>query len=165
MKNLLLTFIFLLVTLPSLQAASPAQVQPASYGSWSYDCTKKPCFISQILMVKKGEQASIAGGLSLLNLPKQQTLLTVRVSALAAQKQGLGIKIDNNKDIRVAIEKCNKTHCEINILADKKLLSEMENGRIIGIFYINKNSQKQVSLPFSLQGFPDAFQQLKSGLN
>jgi invasion protein IalB len=164
MKNLLLTFIFLLVTLPSLQAASPAQAQSANYGSWSYECAKKPCFISQLLMVKKGEEARIAGGLSLLNLPKKQTLLSIRVSSLAAQKQGLGIKIDNNKDIRVAIEKCSQSHCEINILADNTLLSEMKSGKILGVFYINKKSQKQVSLPFSLQGFPEAYQQLKSEL-
>ena len=165
MKNLLIIITLLFVALPTVQATSPTKIQATNYGSWSYECAKKPCFISQLLMVTAGEEAHIAGGLSLLNLPKKQTLLSVRVSALADQSQGLGIKIDGHKDIRVAIEACSQSHCEVNVLADNTLISEMKSGKILGVFYINKKSQKQVSLPFSLHGFPEAFLRLKNELN
>jgi invasion protein IalB len=128
-----------------------------NFDSWSLSCKTSPCIISQMLLVKKEETTGVVGGLTLTLLPKNQVLLTVRMSDKANTKQGLGIKIDKNKDIRVNIGECTKTACETNIMVDKQLLAEMNTGSILGVFFFNKDTGKQISLPFSLKGFNNAF--------
>lgn len=137
-------------------------VKAENFDSWSLSCKTSQCIISQMLLVKKEEVSGVVGGLTVTLLPKNQVLLTVRISYKANVKQGLGIKVDQNKNIRVNIGQCTNTACETNIMVDKQLLTEMNSGNILGVFFFNKDTGKQISLPFSLKGFSSAFQALKN---
>jgi len=138
----------------SNQANNP---QPSGFGNWQLICDKKPCFINQSLIASNGKMSGIVGSLNVTRIQNDRTMLTIKLSKNALQSAGIGIKVDNNKDTRVKILGCDAKVCQTNVLVDDQLQSEFENGRALRIVYFDNNTKKQVTLPFTLNGYSEAF--------
>ena len=138
-----------------LKYTADAKAEDFSY--WSLNCDTIQCSISQMLIVKNSDKMGVVGGLTLSSLPNKQTLLTIRTSSVTDIKRGLAIKVDNHQDIKLPVAQCISAACETHVILDKKLLNEMKVGKVLGVFFFNKKTNKQVSLPFSLKGFSPAY--------
>lgn len=151
----------LLSLLTSMTVKAEQLPKESTFGSWSLECKNQRCFLSQMLMIKAGEKIGVAGGLSVAMTDQKRTILTLRFSKDARLKSGLGIKVDGNKALRAKIIGCDKKVCETNLMMDKTLISEMEAGKTMQVVFINDKTNKQVTLPFSLNGFKPAIDELR----
>lgn len=111
-------------------------------------------------MAKQNDKVGIAGGLNIAIASKQRPVMTLRFNKNAHIPAGIGIKIDNNPAIRTKILNCDAKVCETNLIMDAKMLEEMQRGRGLQLVFLNNISGKQVTLPFSLNGFAEAYGKL-----
>lgn len=135
----------------------------SSYRDWTLQCSKNQlCFIAQVLEVSNGKKTGVIGGLSVMSMPGNRLVLTIRTPQQADLSQGFGLKIDGNKAIRVKILTCDQSFCETHLQIDSKMLSEMKTGVKLGVVYIDKHNKQQRALPFSLDGFSQALKALQN---
>ncbi|QTH63291.1 invasion associated locus B family protein [Psychrosphaera ytuae] len=150
----------------ALSQSVTAESQPLAsndksiHGSWSYECNKNMCFISQMIMAKQKGKIGIAGGVNIAIASKQRPIMTLRFNKDAHVPAGIGIKVDANPAIRTKILNCDAKVCETNLIMDAKMLDEMQNGHGLQVVFLNNISGKQVTLPFSLSGFSEAYGKL-----
>lgn len=126
---------------------------------WSFQCEAEHCFISQVLVARNKELAGVVGAVNVAISAENQPILTLRLSPYAKQKVGLGIKIDENKPVRVSIQHCDTKICETNIVIDDTMMKELNSGKHFMVAFMNTNEQ-QTTLPFSLEGFSKAYEEL-----
>lgn len=157
-STFIVIFAFALAT--PVEANSSQQESKSIHGSWSYECSERLCFISQMLMAKQNDKVGIAGGVNIAIASKQRPVMTLRFNKNAHIPAGIGIKIDNNPAIRTKILNCDAKVCETNLIMDAKMLEEMQRGRGLQLVFLNNISGKQVTLPFSLNGFAEAYGKL-----
>jgi invasion protein IalB len=119
---------------------------------WQLSCNNaEKCIITQQVIARRGNQSQVLAGATIAK-NATNTILTIRVSAVANQQQGLGLKVDSHEAIRVPLQQCDRKVCESNIVLDSLLLQEMQSGDVLTVAFIDTNN-KQVSLPLYLQGF------------
>lgn len=156
MKKPLIVLILLL--LPNLAYA----VEKTQFQSWSLLCGKQGnCSLSQLVANDKAAKQILMGVNINYSVSNLFPVLMLRLPSKIHQKSGVGIKIDNNKSIQIPISQCNAKACQSIIKIDDVLLKEMKNGKIGKIAFALK-SKKQLTLPVSFHGFPEAFEALKA---
>lgn len=158
MRHSLTKLIFILSLFISVPCSSVLAAEV--FDSWSYECKANSCFASQLLLSKKGQKTGVVAGMSVALASKQRTILTLRFTNDAEKSAGVGLKIDNEKAIRTKILACDSKICETNIVMDEKLISEMLEGQVAQVAFMSQTTNKQITLPFSLQGFAPAFLKL-----
>ena len=126
---------------------------------WSYQCKDKHCFISQVLIARNNEKAGVVGAINIALSAQKQPILTLRFSSTAKKEFGLGIKIDEGKPVRVSIQQCDTKVCETNIVVDDTMLAELKKGKRFMVAFMNAEKD-QTTLPFSLNGFTQAYEKL-----
>ncbi|MBQ4831332.1 invasion associated locus B family protein [Alteromonas sp. MMG017] len=144
--------------------ASPSTAAPMPSKSsvserWSYQCKDNHCFINQVLIARNNEKAGVVGAINIALSAQKQPILTLRFSSTAKKEFGLGIKIDDGKPVRVSIQQCDTKVCESNIVVDDTMLAELNNGKRFMVAFMNAEKE-QNTLPFSLNGFTQAYEKL-----
>lgn len=136
-----------------------------NYGSWSLVCPKTigdetPCQISQVVANDpKGKKVIL--GISVYYFDStDKSVITFRLSSIAVREAGIGLKIDNGDEFRLPINKCDKKVCIATGLMDENMLAKFCNGTFCQLAFILPN-KKQMTVPVSLNGFENAFKNLK----
>ncbi|WOI38556.1 invasion associated locus B family protein [Alteromonas sp. CI.11.F.A3] len=149
--------------------ASPSTAAPMTSKSsvserWSYQCKDNHCFINQVLIARNNEKAGVVGAINIALSAQKQPILTLRFSSTAKKEFGLGIKIDEGKPVRISIQQCDTKVCESNIVVDDTMLAELNNGKRFMVAFMNAEKE-QTTLPFSLDGFSQAYEKLLTHAN
>ncbi|GDY25504.1 MULTISPECIES: invasion associated locus B family protein [unclassified Agarivorans] len=148
MKNVFIALFSLLITSTTLAE---------DFEAWTVKCPPgKPCVITQMIMKKQGDAANVIAGVSYFN-HAEQPILKIRISANAEPKKGLGLKIDEQKALHLPITTCDNKLCEVNVVADRQLIEDLQNGKLMSIAYILKSNQQQTAFPVILTGFKQAY--------
>lgn len=154
------TKMLLILSCLSLQVfAQPAET--IKFQSWSLLCGDQGnCSLSQLVAKDKSATQILMGVNVNYSVSNLFPVLMLRLPAKINQSSGVGIKIDDNKPIQVAITQCNVNTCQSIIKIDDMLLEEMKKGKV-GKIAFSLTSKKQLTLPISFQGFTKAFEALK----
>jgi invasion protein IalB len=114
------------------------------------------------LVAKDAAGSQVMLGLS-INFAFKSDLgvMIVRLPIALNQKEGLGIKVDDNKPIRLPISNCNEVACQTIVRIDEALLAEFSNGKVAKYAYALKDG-KQMILPISLGQFALAYADLRA---
>lgn len=135
------------------------------FQSWSLICGDQGnCSLSQLIVKDKAAKQILMGVNVNYSVSDLFPVLMLRLPAKINRASGVGIKIDDNKPIQVPITQCTDKACQSIIKIDDTLLNEMKNGKV-GKIAFALQSQKQLTLPLSLQGFSAAFSALQSNKN
>ena len=139
----------------------PFSSNAEDFEAWTVKCpVGKPCVITQMVMKKQGDAADVIAGVSYFDHSKQP-ILKIRISAKADPKKGIGLKIDEQKPLHLPITNCDKKLCEVNVVADKKLIEDLQSSQIMSVAYIVKSSQQQTAFPVILNGFQQAYRSIQ----
>ena len=139
-----------------------ANANTQKFGEWTLNCKSSLCYIHQSLVADNGQKAGIIASINVAAMPKNMDVLSVRLGSNALKEAGIGIKIDGNKDIKAKILECNQQLCQTNIAIDEQMQSELMAGSLMQLVYLDKNSKKQITLPFGLKNYSKAYQALKN---
>ena len=162
MKFHTLLFGFLFLSSSASAFSNSAQATSEKLGEWTLSCKSSLCYIHQSLVADNGKKAGIVASINVALMPKNMDVLSVRLGSNALKEAGIGIKIDNNKDIKAKILECNAQLCQTNIAIDEQMQKELTNGTLMQLVYLDKNSKKQITLPFGLKNYSKAYQALKN---
>ena len=140
-----------------------------TYGSWSLICPQTtnddtPCQISQVVSSDPKGKKTILGISVYYFGSTDKSAITFRLSPIAVREVGIGLKIDNGDEFRLPINECNKQVCIATGSMDKEMLTKFFNGTFCQLAFILPN-RKQMTVPISLNGFEDAFKNLKTKVN
>lgn len=115
--------------------------------------------ISQRIAVDpQGEKVVLGITVDYADSPTVPTM-RIRFSAGANMKAGIGIKIDDRPEMRLAINNCNAQRCESVGRLSPKVLKLWRSGKLAQLVFIEQGG-KQVLLPVSLAGFDAALSAL-----
>jgi len=73
---------------------------------------------------------------------------------------GMAFNIDDGEEIRPQIRICVADGCKGSIKLDEKLIDMFKKGKAGKVFFLDGNTQKQLTVGFSLKGFSKAFNAL-----
>jgi invasion protein IalB len=131
------------------------------FEAWTVKCpVGKPCVITQMVMKKQGDSANVIAGVSYFD-HSEQPILKIRISAKADPKKGIGLKIDQQKPLHLPITNCDEKLCEVNVVADKQLIKDLQSSQVMSVAYILKSSQQQTAFPVILNGFQQAYRSIQ----
>lgn len=155
------------VSAPSQEAGAP-QTQA---GRWGVVCGPTPsgvrrpeprCAIAQIVAADPAGQKVVLGTtVDFFDSPEVPTI-RFRFSADAERNAGLGIKIDNGLEFRLAISGCDAQKCEAFGRLSGPVLNALQKGRLAQVAFISRSSG-EVNAPLSLAGFAEALEALRPG--
>lgn len=140
-----------------------------TFGSWSLICPEKidkktPCQISQIVANDpEGRKVLLGVSVYFAGSPKRP-MIDFRLSSIASQTAGIGLKIDNGDEFRLPINECNNQICIATGFLDETMLTRFNKGALCQLAYLLPD-RKQMTVPVSLKGFEEAFSKLKLKLN
>lgn len=153
-------------------AGGPTITVDEAFASWGLSCATaqgpdgKPlerCMVSQWVTTEpKGGKVLLGVTVDYADSPTVPTM-RFRFAPVAKQSAGVGIKIDNQPEMRLAINDCNTQRCEaVGRLAPKVLLM-WQKGRIAQFAFVEQGG-KQVIFPITLSGFEPALSDLRRRL-
>lgn len=117
--------------------------------------------ISQVVATDAAKTKVVLGiTVDYLDSPAVPTV-RFRFSSGAKASAGIGVKVDNHPDMRLAISDCNAQRCESIGRLSGPVLKIWRGGKHAQLAFLFKNG-KQVLLPFSLAGFKPALSALES---
>lgn len=143
----------------------PAAMQGEKrFSSWGLSCkgdqaavkeveaASENCVISQIVAADlKGERVLLGVIVDYLDSPTVP-IIHFRFSPSARPAPGIGVKIDAQPEMRLAISNCNAQRCEASGRLVPDVLRLFQAGRVAQVAFIAEND-KQVTLPLVLTGF------------
>lgn len=148
--------------------ARPKVTLEKRFSSWSLSCAVaqngrgKPlerCMVTQVVAIDpKGKKVVLGLTVDYANSPNIPTM-RIRFSPGANRKAGIGIKIDNNPEMRLVINNCNTKRCESVGRLTPKILKLWRSGKQAQLAFIEQGG-KQMLLPISLSGFDAAISAL-----
>lgn len=148
---------------------APRVVKEQRFASWGYSCAVagngkgaevERCMISQMVATNPRERKVVLGLTVDFEDSRTVPTLRARFSADAKREAGIGIKIDEKPEMRLAIGDCNTQRCESLGRMSTPVLKAWSSGKI-GKFAFLRQSGKQVLLPISLDGFDQALAALR----
>lgn len=117
------------------------------------------CIVSQLVAIDpKGEKVVLGLTVDYADSPTVPTM-RIRFSPGANMKAGIGIKIDDNPEMRLVINNCNTQRCESVGRLSSKVLMLWRSGRQAQLAFIEQGG-KQMLFPISLAGFDAALSAL-----
>lgn len=129
------------------------------FGSWSVSCGTQNCAMTQ-MVAKDAAGKEVMLGVSINFAFKSDFgIMIVRLPKIADKEAGLGIKVDENKAIRLPISSCSDIACQTIIKIDQALIDEFSSGKVAKYAYA-LNNKKQMILPISLDQFAAAYDEL-----
>jgi invasion protein IalB len=133
-----------------------------NFGRWSLICGDSGnCSLSQIVASDPAGKNILLGANVNFAVSREFPTLMLRMPPIIYPKSGVGIKVDDNKDIQVAISQCTKIACQSVIKIDDILLEEFKNGKNVQVAIAIKK-EKQLTLVLSLDGFNIGYEKLLS---
>lgn len=130
------------------------------FGAWSLLCGEQGnCSVSQIVAIDPQGEKVLLGANVNFSISDNFPVLMLRMPPNLHKSSGVGIKIDDNEAIQVALSQCTSVACQSVIKIDAKLFAEMRSGKLAKVAFALEKS-KQLTLPLSLDGFANAFQAL-----
>jgi len=131
-----------------------------TFGSWSLLCGDQGnCSVSQLVAMDPEGKKVLLGANINFSMSNSFPVLMLRMPPNLNKTSGVGIKIDDNKAIQVALSQCTSVACQSVIKIDQTLFAELRDGKLAKVaFALEKN--KQLTLPLSLEGFADAYEAL-----
>ncbi|ABG42763.1 Invasion associated locus B [Paraglaciecola sp. T6c] len=140
----------------SISSAVQAQSKQ-NFGSWSLLCGEHGnCSVSQLVAMDPEGTKVLLGANINFSMSNSFPVLMLRMPPNLNKSSGVGIKIDDNNAIQVALSQCTSVACQSVIKIDKTLFAEMRGGRVAKVAFALEKS-KQLTLPLSLEGFADAY--------
>ncbi|QHJ12423.1 hypothetical protein FX988_02680 [Paraglaciecola mesophila] len=150
-----LVFTFFIVFLAVLGPAHAQSKQ--TFGSWSLLCGDQGnCSVSQLVAMDPDGKKVLLGANINFSMSNSFPVLMLRMPPNLNKTSGVGIKIDDNKAIQVALSQCTSVACQSVIKIDKTLFAEMRDGKLAKVAFALEK-RKQLTLPLSLDGFSDAY--------
>lgn len=145
-------------------AEKPRVTREARFDSWGLTCAvskneagqpEERCMISQLVYTNP-QQAQVVLGISVdYGDSSKVPTMRARFSPAAVQKAGIGIKIDAQPEMRLAIGDCNEQRCEAVGRLSPEVLKLWRNGKMAQLAFLQQGG-KQMLLPVSLAGFGNA---------
>ena len=145
-----------------------AVTDQARFSYWGLSCEKthdvedmasKKCAISQVVTTDlKSGKVLLGVTVDYLDSPTVPTI-HFRFSPTAKPAPGIGVKIDEQAEMRLPISGCNTQRCEASGRLVPEVLKFFQTGHIAQIAFIAEND-KQVILPLMLNGFDMALSAL-----
>lgn len=144
--------------------ATPKVTLEKRFDSWHLSCavaqdnrgmSHERCMVSQMVAIDpKGKKVVLGLTVDYADSPTVPTM-RIRFSPAANRKAGIGIKIDNNPEMRLVINNCNAKRCESVGRLSPKVLKLWRSGKQAQLAFIVQGG-KQMLLPISLSGFDAA---------
>ena len=180
-------FALTLLTNATAKAAAPLVMPPSSaaentrpkstlektFSSWGLSCATaqspegkqvERCMISQ-MVTNAPKTGKVLLGVTVDYADSNATpTMRFRFAPGAKQKAGVGIKIDNGPEMRLAINSCNEQRCEAVGRLPADVLKLWRNGKLAQLAFIEQGG-KQLLLPISLEGFNEALSALRRYLD
>jgi invasion protein IalB len=151
--RLVLTFFIFFFAVSGLARAQSKE----TFGSWSLLCGDQGnCSVSQLVAMDPEGKKVLLGANINFSMSNSFPVLMLRMPPNLNKTSGVGIKIDDNKAIQVALSQCTSVACQSVIKIDKTLFAEMRDGNLAKIAFALEKG-KQLTLPLSLNGFADAY--------
>lgn len=146
---------------------------PSRFSSWGLSCEEdqglkdaapKKCAISQIVTTDLKSGGVLLGvTVNFLDSPTVPTI-HFRFSPTAKPAPGIGVKIDEQAEMRLPISDCNAQRCEASGRLVSDVLKLFQAGRVAQVAFIAEND-KQVTIPLMLNGFDIALAALNNRNN
>lgn len=134
---------------------------PSRFSSWGLSCEEgqglkeavpEKCAISQIVTTDlKSGRVLLGVTVDYLDSPTVPTI-HFRFSPTAKPAPGIGVKIDEQAEMRLPVSDCNARRCEASGRLVPDVLRLFQTGRVAQVAFIAEND-KQVTLPVMLNGF------------
>lgn len=151
--RLVLTFFIFFFAVSGLTQAQSKE----TFGSWSLLCGDQGnCSVSQLVAMDPEGKKVLLGANINFSMSNSFPVLMMRMPPNLNKTSGVGIKIDDNKAIQVALSQCTSVACQSVIKIDKTLFAEMRDGKLAKVAFALEKG-KQLTLPLSLDGFADAY--------
>lgn len=154
---------------PAAVGAAPQATKEQRFESWGLTCAvardekgdpSERCMISQVVATDRAQTKVVLGiTIDYLDSPSVPTV-RFRFSSAAKASAGIGVKIDNQPDMRLAITGCNPERCESVGRMAAPVLKLWRGGKRGQMAFLFQNG-KQVLIPFSLSGFRPALSALE----
>lgn len=149
-------------------AAAPAFAQGMvrqQVGDWQITCDTPPGSASEqcviIQSVTAEDQPNVGLRVIALRTADQQArLLRILAPLGVLLPNGLGLNIDGVDMGRVAFVRCLPNGCVAEVVMDDALLKALSDGKS-ALFVVFKTPEEGIGIPVSLNGFGEAFNQLK----
>ncbi|SFU73309.1 invasion associated locus B family protein [Pseudoduganella namucuonensis] len=145
-------------------AEKPRVTREARFDSWGLTCAvskneagqpEERCMISQLVYTNP-QKARVVLGVSVdYGDSSKVPTMRARFSPAAVQKAGIGVKIDAQPEMRLAISDCNEQRCEAVGRLSPEVLKLWRNGKMAQLAFLQQGG-KQMLLPVSLTGFGNA---------
>jgi invasion protein IalB len=146
-------------------ATGPGSVVRETHGAWQVTCRTPPgakeekCALVQSVTAEDRPNV----GLTVVfykAIGENKKLLRVVVPLGVLLPTGLGLKIDNQDVGNAPFLKCGKRGCVAEVVLQDDVIAKLKTGET-AMFIIFDTPEAGIGIPVSLQGFSDAFANLK----
>jgi invasion protein IalB len=148
----------------------PQITEEKQFVSWGLSCAvaqdpngnaSKRCNISQIVSADpEGKKVVLGVTVDFLDARDVPTM-RFRLTPEARKNAGIGIKIDDKPEMRLAIDQCSAKRCEAVGRLTSTVLKMWRTGKVAQLAFIESGG-KQVLVPVSLAGFDPALAELRT---
>lgn len=119
---------------------------------------KEKCIIFQNLVLKKTHQLLLHVAVG--HLPDDKPALIMTLPLGISLPEGVGVKVDNGKQIEVPVQRCQRNGCIAGLLLKDKLLAAMKAGREADVTFYDAR-RRPITVPVSLKGFTAGYSSLE----
>jgi len=146
-------------------ATGPGSVVRGTYGAWQLSCRTPPgareekCALVQSVTAEDRPNV----GLTVVfykAIGEDKKLLRVVVPLGVLLPTGLGLKIDGEDVGNAPFLKCGKRGCVAEVVLQDEVIAKLKKGES-AIFIVFDTPEAGIGIPVSLQGFTNAFAELK----
>lgn len=148
--------------------AGPKLVREIAYSYWKLSCAvanntsglpEERCMISQLISTDPLGRKTVLGITVDFIDPSNTPTIRFRFSSEATKTTGVGIKVDNYPEMRLAINNCNAKRCEAIGRLSPDVLKYWRQGKMSQLAFMAPTG-KQISIRVPLSGFDAAFSSL-----
>lgn len=143
--------------LPAAAAPQPGQ----KFGDWTVGCEQanggQLCNISQIVQNPQSKQSVLV---AIARPPQGEPQFLVRVPLGVILTEGVGVKVDDGKGVRLPFVQCMPNGCQTIVPMEADTITKMKAGNALNIVFVAPGGQP-VTAPLSLKGFTAAFDSLQ----
>ena len=119
------------------------------------------CNIAQIVSLDPEGKKVLAGVTVDFLDARDVPTMRFRLTPAASKTAGIGIKIDDQPEMRLAINECNAKRCEATGRLPSNILKLWRTGKLAQLAFMESGG-KQVLVPISLAGFNAALSELRT---
>ena len=140
------------------------------HGSWAMRCAPVQgapaavtvCSLSQVVAADPAGQRVVLGvTVDLLESPTVPTI-RFRLGTATRREAGIGLRIDDGPELRLAIGQCDARRCEAAGRLAPDVLQRLESGRVAQVAFLAGTEARQLTVPVALDGFRDGLAALRA---